>query len=43
VGYTQYFTGLPWPVVLLHMLLASLLVVALTRAMLALRGGAAPG
>lgn len=41
VGYTQYFTGLPWPVVLLHMLLASLLVVALTRAMLALRGDTA--
>ena len=37
VGYTQYFTGLPWPVVLVHMLLASLLVVALTRAMLVLR------
>ncbi len=37
VGYTQYFTGLPWGVVLLHMLLASLLVVALTRAMVALR------
>jgi cytochrome c oxidase assembly protein subunit 15 len=37
VGYTQYFTGLPWGVVLVHMLLASLLVVALTRAMIALR------
>jgi cytochrome c oxidase assembly protein subunit 15 len=37
VGYTQYFTGLPWGVVLVHLLLASLLVVALTRAMLALR------
>lgn len=37
VGYTQYFTGLPWPVVLLHMLLACLLVVALTNAMLSLR------
>lgn len=39
VGYLQYFTGLPWPVVLLHMLLASLLVVALVRAMNALRTG----
>ncbi len=37
VGYTQYFTGLPWVVVLGHMLLASLLVVALVRAMVALR------
>lgn len=37
VGYTQYFTGLPWPVVLLHMVLACLLVVTLTNAMLALR------
>jgi heme a synthase len=42
VGYTQYFTGLPWGVVLVHMLLASLLVVALTRAMVALRSGS-PG
>ncbi|KQU69015.1 cytochrome oxidase assembly protein [Phycicoccus sp. Root101] len=33
VGYTQYFTGLPWAVVVVHMLLASLLVVTLTRAM----------
>lgn len=32
VGYTQYFTGLPWAVVVVHMLLATLLVVALTRA-----------
>ena len=36
IGYVQYFTGLPWLVVLLHMLGASLLVVAaqmpLTRA-----------
>ena len=38
VGYTQYFTGLPWGVVLVHMLLASLLVVALVRAMNANRG-----
>ena len=37
VGYTQYFTGLPWGVVLAHMLLATLLVVALVRAMVALR------
>ena len=37
VGYTQYFTGLPWGVVLAHMLLATLLVVALTRAVVALR------
>ncbi|NYG08399.1 cytochrome c oxidase assembly protein subunit 15 [Phycicoccus badiiscoriae] len=37
VGYTQYFTGLPWVVVLVHMLLATLLVVALTRAMVRLR------
>jgi len=37
VGYTQYLTGLPWVVVLVHMLLATLLVVALTRAMLSLR------
>jgi cytochrome c oxidase assembly protein subunit 15 len=43
VGYTQYFTGLPWPVVVLHMLLATLLVVALTRAVVrqrAVAGGA---
>ena len=37
VGYTQYLTGLPWLLVLVHMLLAALLVVALTRAMLSLR------
>jgi cytochrome c oxidase assembly protein subunit 15 len=37
VGYTQYFTGLPWVVVLVHMLLATLLVVALTRAMVRVR------
>jgi cytochrome c oxidase assembly protein subunit 15 len=37
VGYVQYFTGLPWAVVLVHLLLASLLVVALTRAMVRLR------
>ncbi|QGN57195.1 heme A synthase [Nostocoides sp. HKS02] len=40
VGYTQYFTGLPWGVVLMHMLLACLLVVALTRGMVRLRGTA---
>ena len=42
VGYVQYFTGLPWGVVLAHMLLATLLVVALVRAMVSLRdlGGA---
>lgn len=40
VGYTQYFTGLPWAVVLVHMLLASLLVVALVRAMVRLRSSA---
>lgn len=37
VGYVQYFTGLPWGVVLLHMLGASLLVVALVPAVLTLR------
>jgi cytochrome c oxidase assembly protein subunit 15 len=37
VGYTQYFTGLPWGVVLVHMLLATLLVVALVRAMVSMR------
>jgi cytochrome c oxidase assembly protein subunit 15 len=37
VGYAQYFAGLPWAVVLLHMLLATLLVVSLTRAMVRLR------
>lgn len=40
VGYTQYVTGLPWVVVLVHMLLATLLVVALTRAMVRLRSAA---
>ncbi|HEY3534103.1 MAG TPA: COX15/CtaA family protein [Pedococcus sp.] len=39
VGYTQYFTGLPWGVVLVHMLLATLLVVALVRAMVRMRAG----
>ena len=37
VGYVQYFTGLPIWLVVLHMLLAALLVVALTRAMMTLR------
>jgi cytochrome c oxidase assembly protein subunit 15 len=37
VGYTQYFTGLPWGVVLVHMLLATLLVVAMVRAMVSMR------
>jgi heme a synthase len=37
VGYTQYFTGLPPVLVGLHMLGASLLVVATTRCLLALR------
>lgn len=37
VGYTQYFTGLPEPVVALHMLGACLLVVALTFGNLSLR------
>lgn len=37
VGYVQYFTALPEALVAAHMLGASLLVVALTRAMLALR------
>ena len=40
VGYTQYFTGLPWAVVLVHMLLASLLVVAVVRGMVRLRASA---
>ncbi|MBC9957418.1 heme A synthase [Yimella sp. cx-51] len=37
IGYVQYFTGLPWLVVLLHMLGASVLVVAVTWAVLSLR------
>ncbi len=37
VGYVQYFTGLPTWLVVVHMLLAALLVVALTRAMMTLR------
>ena len=37
IGYTQYFTGLPAVLVGLHMLGAALLVVAMTRCLLALR------
>ena len=37
IGYVQYFTALPEALVAAHMLGASLLVVALTRAILALR------
>lgn len=37
IGYTQYFTGLPWMVVLLHMAGAAALVVALVRGMVSLR------
>ncbi|KAB7744533.1 heme A synthase [Nostocoides sp. F2B08] len=37
VGYVQYFTGLPEVLVLAHMLGAGLLVVALTRAVVAVR------
>lgn len=37
IGYTQYFTALPWLLVLLHMLGAALLTIALTAGLLALR------
>jgi len=37
VGYTQYLTGLPELLILVHMLLAGLLVAALTRGVVALR------
>ncbi|CAG7573257.1 cytochrome c oxidase assembly protein subunit 15 [Barrientosiimonas humi] len=37
LGYLQYFTGIPWLLVLVHMLAASLLVVAVTWAVLTLR------
>ena len=37
IGYVQYFTGLPWLVVLLHMLGASVLVISVTWALLSLR------
>ena len=40
VGYTQYLTGLPEVLVLAHMLLASLLVVALTAGVVRLRASA---
>ena len=42
VGYTQYFTGLPEALVLMHMLLASLLVVALVHGMKATVTTASP-
>jgi heme a synthase len=42
IGYTQYFTGLPAVLVGLHMLGASLLVVAMTRCLLALRSRISP-
>ena len=37
IGYVQYFTNLPEALVVAHMLGASLLVVALTNGILALR------
>ena len=37
IGYTQYLTALPEPLVILHMLGATLLAVALTNALLTLR------
>jgi cytochrome c oxidase assembly protein subunit 15 len=43
IGYTQYFTGLPSILVGLHMLGASLLVVAMTRCLLSLRERAPVG
>ena len=42
VGYTQYLTGLPWVIVLVHMFGAVLLVVALTYGYVALRMPQAP-
>lgn len=42
IGYVQYFTGLPWLIVLLHMLGASVLVVTVTWAVLSLRTRTAP-
>ncbi|GAA1807776.1 MAG: COX15/CtaA family protein [Actinobacteria bacterium] len=42
VGYTQYFTKLPEALVLMHMLLASLLVIALVNGLKHLRGQAEP-
>jgi cytochrome c oxidase assembly protein subunit 15 len=41
IGYVQYLTGLPEVLVLAHMLLASLLVVALTAGVVRLRASAA--
>ena len=40
IGYVQYLTGLPEVLVLAHMLLASLLVVALTAGVVRLRASA---
>lgn len=37
LGYTQYFTGLPWVLVLVHMLGASVLATAMTWAVCSLR------
>ncbi len=37
IGYTQYFTGVPWLLVALHMLAACLLWIALVRVPLSLR------
>ena len=42
VGYVQYFTGVPEALVIAHMLGASLLVVALTNGILALRRRGVP-
>lgn len=42
IGYVQYFTSLPEVLVLTHMFGAAILVVVLTRAMLALRTSTAP-
>ena len=37
VGYSQFFSGLPVPLVLIHMLLAALFAAAVTNGILALR------
>lgn len=37
IGYVQYFTGLPWVIVLFHMAGASILVIAVSWGMLSLR------
>ncbi|MEU0552504.1 COX15/CtaA family protein [Dactylosporangium sp. NPDC006015] len=42
VGFVQYFTGLPWPVVLLHMLGACLVWTATLGLLLAVSPGRAP-